>query len=451
MVENTSFVVIWIVIPFLWHYLLKAAGLSLRRLTIPSFVILAFYGFQYVGLPVLYFQLNEYRAIFVHDKWMVMQVFFYSVLTITLMIFGFIAGRRFFGPLEWVDAAEIRESGKMQTFCLLVLFGICVSVLLLYLSKIGIEKVALLTVLGFGDEMQAEVARSAMGNAFEGKYHWYHMFMNSLLSFSVFAIFAQYLLKPNLVNRLLFGAVFLVAAFAMTMAIEKGPMANFLIALFLVYVLVKRKGLIPIKGGLYLGVTLIAVLVLFYMSFSDVENPTKAVFSVASRAFTGQIQPAYHYLQYFPHHHDYLFGNSFPNPGDILPFKHYPLAVEMMAWFNPGMTEMGVVGSMPTVYWGEMHANFGFVGVLLPPFFIGFILYWLNTLTLRLSPDPIVIALFVWLMMHFKNLSGTSISGYLIDINAFAALFFFCLIAFISGKGVVRLKKTYHQEPVLDE
>ncbi len=439
MIENTAYVVIWMTLPFLWHYLLKTAGLSLRQLTIPAFVILAFYGFQYIGLPVLYFRLDEFRAVFVYDKWLVMRVFAYTAITITLMIAGCVAARRIFGPIDW-PGGGIRENGRLQTFCLLVLFGICCSVLYLYIAKIGIGNIALLAVLGVGGDVQVDLARSAMGNAFEGKYHWYHMFMNKLLLFCAYAMFAQYLLRPNRASRLMFGVVFLVAAFAMTMAVEKGPMADLLIALFLVYVLVKKEGLFPIRGSLYIAAVLLAVLIVFYMSFSGVESPVKAVFSVASRAFTGQIQAAYHYLQYFPHHHEFLFGRSFPNPGDILPFRHYSLTLEMMAWHDPGLSGIGVVGSMPTVFWGEMYANFGFPGVLLPPFFVGFFLYWLNSLALRLIPDPSVIALFVWMMIHFKNLAASSLSGFLLDEYALAALLCFFAIAFISGGGVVRLR-----------
>ena len=446
MLEDTSFVLIWMALPFFWHYLLKAACLSLWRLTIPTVVILAFYVYQYIGLPLLYFHLDEFRVDAVNDKWVLIQVFFYTALTMTLMIFGYIAGRRFFGALKWVGATKVRESSKIQIICLLVLCGVCFSVLLLYLSRVGIEKIALLTVFGFGDDIQAEVARSAMGNSFEGKYHWYYLFMNKLLLFCAYAIFVQYLLKKNLRNRLLFSLVFLVTTFSMIMSIEKGPMANFLISLFLVYVLVRKEGIVPLNGVVYLGVALMAVLALFYMGFMGTKDPAQAFFYVASRAFTGQIQPAYHYLEYFPYHHDFLLGLSFPNPGGILPFEPFYLTEEIMAWYNPSQADIGVVGSMPTVYWGEMYANFGFPGVVLPPFFVGFVLYWLNSLALKLSLDPLVIALFVWFMMHLINLSGTSLSGFFVDTYGLITLFVFFLIAFISGGGIVKLQRKFSEK-----
>ncbi len=443
MFEGIAFVAIWLVLPFIWHYLLKVADLSLFQLTIPAFVILSFYGYQYIGLPILYFQLDEYRASAVSNQWLVAQIFIYTAVTMALMIIGFVAGRRCFGPLKCFGAYEIQKSNKLQITLVLALYGICLVSLALYLTKVGFENIALFTIFELGDNSQAAVARSAMTNAFEGKYHWYYLFMNKGLLFCTYLFFVQFLLNPKLTNRLLVIIVIGIAIFSMTMATEKGPMINLLIALFLVYISVKRKGKFPIKGSLCLGVTIMAVLIIFYINFMNAQDPVQAIFNALSRAFTGQIQPAYHYLEFFPDQHDFLHGRSFPNPGEILPFENYALAKEIMAWYNPIQFQLGIIGSMPTIYWGEMYANFGFWGILLPPFFVGFVLYWINSAIFRFRPTPLVIALFVWFTMHLKNLNGTSLSGYLIDIYGFAILFFFFVIAFISGGGVIKLRRKF--------
>ena len=107
------------------------------------------------------------------------------------------------------------------------------------------------------------------------------------------------------------------------------------------------------------------------------KNPINAIASVFSRTFTGQIQPAYHYLEFFPMHHDFLWGRSFPNPRGILPFEPYRLTVEIMNWRFPDLVKRGVVGSMPTTFWGELYANFGTLGVITIPFFVGIVIYLL--------------------------------------------------------------------------
>jgi len=436
MIIDTIFLFLWAALPIVWHYLLKAAGLSILRLTIPSFVLLALYLYQYVGLPALYFHLDEHRAGAVTDQWIVFRVFLYTAITMTLMIAGYIAGRRVFGQLDWVRKNNISYSNTMQQIGLLGLFSICLIVLFMYLSKIGFEQIAIVNVLGLGADTDPSFARSIMTNDFEGKYHWYSLFMQSLLTFCAYGFFAQYLLKRNFKNRLLLGIIFFTTAFSLIAAIEKGPLTNFLITLFLVYVLLKKDGRIPIKQGLFFATFLLIVALIMVANFMGIEDSMIALSSMVSRVFTGQIQPAYHYLEFFPHQIDFLYGRSFPNPGGLLPFEPYRLTVEVMYMYKPALLKMGVVGSMPTIYWGEMYANFGFIGVLLPPFFVGFVLYWINSLIFRLRPDPLSIALFVFCVMHFMALYGSSLSNFFFDIYLFGVVFFFFLIRLISRRGI---------------
>ena len=46
----------------------------------------------------------------------------------------------------------------------------------------------------------------------------------------------------------------------------------------------------------------------------NIESLNSALFSVFSRTFTGQIQPAYHYLEFFPEIEPFLLGRSMTNP-----------------------------------------------------------------------------------------------------------------------------------------
>jgi len=114
----------------------------------------------------------------------------------------------------------------------------------------------------------------------------------------------------------------------------------------------------------------------------------------------------------------------------------------LYAWHSPGNAELGIVGSMPAVYWGEMYANFGMPGVLMSPFFVGLFLYWINSLIFTVKKGPLVIALFVWMIMHLKNISSSSLSNYLIfyDTYMLATVFFYFIIAFFAGQGVVKLQ-----------
>ena len=257
MTVDILIILIWVMLPLVWYYLMRVAGLSLFKVTIPSFVIVSFYVYQYIGFPILYFQLDPYRAQYVIDKTLMIQVFAYTSLTVTLMISGYIAANRHFGKLQWGGCTSnihftnnmcgrIIPGGVRQNIGLLVIVSISATVLYSYLSIVGFSKIALLVVMGSGDDINSASARSMMGNSFDGRYQWYKLFMNDLLRFAIFALFAQYLVKKNFSTRLIFILVFVLTAFVMVMAIEKGPMANLLIGLVLVSIFVNNGADVPV-------------------------------------------------------------------------------------------------------------------------------------------------------------------------------------------------------------
>ena len=441
MVEDVLFSIIWISLPFIWHYLLKTAGLSLFRLTIPSFVIIAIYVYQYIGIPALYFKLNSYRAEFVVDKWLMMEVFFYTSLMITMMCMGFILARQLFGKLKLNDAGGVHLSRNYLSRInagVLLLILISLAVLVYYLSKIGVANVAFLVATGISENhLSSQELRSNMGNAFDGRYHWYKLFMNDLLVFSLLTLLSRYLMLKNVTTTIMLIGALLTTTFVMIMAMEKAPMADLFIALFLVYILVKLNGEVPIKKTLYLFLLLLSMLSSFYVFFMNSESFFMSINSVLSRTFTGQIQPAYHYLDYFKNH-DLLLGRSFPNPRDVFPFQHFRLTQEIMAWHNPALSLNGIVGSMPTVFWGEMYANFGFFGVPISSLLVGFGLYSLNAVLLRFKKTPMFIGLYVWLLMHFKTLSGTGLSNFMLDTYMALIIMAFFGLSFYAGLGKIK-------------
>jgi len=108
---------------------------------------------------------------------------------------------------------------------------------------------------------------------------------------------------------------------------------------------------------------------------------------------------------------------------------------------HPNKSDIGIVGSMPTFFWGEMYANFGYVGVVIPPVFIGILTYWFNVQLFRLSPSPIPIAFFLWFVMHYKDLAITSLSGFIVDFEGVIILFTLAASMFFIGRGSIAYQR----------
>jgi hypothetical protein len=81
-----------------------------------------------------------------------------------------------------------------------------------------------------------------------------------------------------------------------------------------------------------------------------------------------------------------------------------------------------------------MYVNFSFIGIIIPPFFIGYFLYWLNTIIFRLPMTPLVLSFFIGIILHYKNLAATLLSNFLIDTTMVIMILVLILFVAIPNK-----------------
>lgn len=417
--------------------MLDSSGLSFIKVSLPSVVLFFIFTFQYLGLPILYFKFDDYRAGFVTDSFLVLEVFLYTSITITLMIGGFILARK---VLDSVNIHDVYSGFSLKNaptinfsyFRLntgLIIFGLFgVIVLLFYLSKVG--NIALFEIR----EESIAQARSEMTNGFSGKYHWYKLVMIDAVLFLSLSAYASSLINKKLLPKIIFLLLFAIVVFTSIMSAQKALLLFSLMSFFLVYIIVKKESVIPLSQCLFFLIFLFVLAAvtnyLFSGSYPDSTFLRKSVPEVVSRVLTGEIQPAYHYLQY-SQTHDYLMGRSFPNPGGIFNFTSINLPESIMNMAFPNDLNSNVIGSMPTIFWGEMYVNFGFYGIIVPPLFVGFFLYLIDKSIYCFHQTSLTIGFYVWLSMHYKNLSMSGLSSFIIDFYLFfIALLFLTLYFF---------------------
>lgn len=436
MIVDLFFLLCWILFPLIWHYLLKIAGINLKFFSIPALLILFIYLFQYIGFPILYFQVDEYRAYFVTDTDLVLTAFFYTSVAITLLIIGFIIARQNHGELVWtLDPislqADLVTNKSRYAFISVALLMMGSSILFIYLDKVGYENIALLAVIGDSD-LSSQELRSNMGNNFDGKYHWYSFGMRDILIYLSLSLYAYLLISKNNHLRNTFIVTLLITSFSLIVATEKAPLVKFFIMLFFCHsVISNNKKILSFISMAKVALVVFSIQIIFYLNFMHSDSVWDSFISALSRIFTGQMQPIYHYLEIFPERIEFLGGRSFPNPGGLFPFENFRLTVEIMNIIKPNLESEGIVGSMPTIFWGEAYANFGFLGVVFVPVIIGYFTYLINSLLYKLKPNPFSIALFIYTAEYISRLSGTGFSGYLFNIPlilmiilSFSVLFF---------------------------
>lgn len=432
------FVVLFFIFPFIVFKYMDTIGHNIFTISVPVFLIISMFVYAYSGLLPLYFGWDEYRYnMGVQDRALIFQVLIFSIISIVGLLAGFTYAKVVLKMNNFQKFDYTRQISRKELFVLVGLIAFCFFVLFVYLSKV--PSIALFVALSEGASSDSHLARSLMGNDFSGKYHWYSLIMHDLFNIVTFALFSAFLLTRRKILFFFFLVAFLGSSFTAVMATEKSPFAQILIGLLLVYGITLLKGKIPIKATIILLITLFSSLIIFYIFFMGSKDVFSAFVSIFSRALAGSIQPAYHYLEFFPQYQDFLMGRSFPNPGGILPIEPYKMTIEVMNWVDPN--DYGIVGTMPTVFWAEAYANFGVLGVVFVPFVIGVVVYTVYYFVDKIENTPMKIGFFVWLMQHFKNLSITGFSGYIIDFYIIMLTFILILsIAFAN-----RLKIKYYK------
>jgi len=425
---DIMFIIIYILFPITLLLFMKKSGSPITNLSVPNFVVIALLILAYSGYLPLYFGLDEYRVeIGVRDKFIILKSAFFSMYSITSFVLGSLFCAKMlniknFSPL---NLQNIRLINQGETFWLIFLLVISVVVLSVYVAQF--PKLALFVAI-VDSVSEAKLVRSDMANNFVGKYHWYSLFMHSVSNFVSFSLLSAWLISKKRFLGICAFIAFCVSSFASIMATQKAPFVWFILGIFFSYVLTKKKGEISISKVMPIALIGLGALMLADMTFMGSSELGSALSSVFSRAFSGGLTPSYFYLEYFPAHQDYLLGRSFPNPGGVLPYEPYLLTVEVAKWVFPHQVETGIISTMPAVFWGELYANFGLVGVFFCPFVIGFFISLLVYFFNKLRTSPITIGMTVWMMLHYKQLASTGVSGFIFDIRLYFLLFLIIII-----------------------
>ena len=405
----------------------------LNRISIESIFVFFYLQSVVVGSYILYFKANNHALLMgLTRNDLLTKILLFANWGLLFVVAGMAFVRFILGQRVSAGCCNFNFSkfgyGKRLRYAVLIamLSLLSIGILLIYLSKLSY--VALFAALA-GD-IDPAVARSAMTNEFEGSYHWFKLFFIDVLAFVTYLTFVAYLSQQKkVVPRWILVALILLTLFTHTLTGEKSLAAYFVLGMYFVYSIVKKDSLLFSAAFVKVLFIVFAVLVLSYGYFSEYEGNVFEI--IFGRTFVGQLMPSYWYLEHFES--SKLFGQSFPNYGGLLPHERYMITRELAQVVFP---QASVAMTLPTVFWAEAYANFGWPGVVFSSVIIGMVLSLLNVFAAILKVDQIRIAFLVWAMVHFRRYTGGGIGELFYDIFLFsiAALAVFCAV-FIRAKG----------------
>ena len=172
------------------------------------------------------------------------------------------------------------------------------------------------------------------------------------------------------------------------------------------------------------------IMYMFFMNMAD-RNLSEIVVEPLNRTFLGSAIPMLYYLDYVPAHSDYLWGQSFPNPGGIFPFEWRRITVEIKNYYFPEIASRGIVGSMPATFYGEFYLNFGYIGALFSMPILGFLLKSIDIFLIRIINNNKLFLPLLALFFIYVHIAGRYFMSSFMGIFFNEELLLLTLISFI--------------------
>jgi len=403
----------------------KASGI-IRIPFISTFFMVKYFVFAYAGsvlLNVFYFTYEINIGIYNRPD-ILLNMWYYATAGLFLIPLGMFVANWATGYNPMLATSQVLskdieiskdDKSNFMFFLLFALFSISFLVLLIYISKVG--KLPIFAVLDGLDASDLALLRSDSGANFEGKMYRYVMFTKTLPLLLLFVVF--FMKNVAFKWKIFFYMLLVFNMFTSIMDLQKAPIIKIFLLLMLAYFYSKNK--ISRKVFVTTGIILSSLMMFMYMFFMGMSD--RSFFDILGaplhRIFIGQIEPFYFY-QLFQEEYGYIYGTSFPNPSNIFPFEWRRITVEVMEFAHPELIKLGIVGSMPTIFYGEWYINFGPYMALFSMILFGFMIqmvdiYFLSKLAKYKS--LLFSVLFIFLINYFGDFSGTSYTGIVIDTN----------------------------------
>lgn len=433
--------IIFFSILFLWmgYKILVFANGPIRSFTIPNFFMLKYLIFAYVGsvlYNVVFFQLELNNGMYSNLDY-VFNVWLYSSLGIILIPLGMLIANLFFK----FDNNSLNDkffSKPLKSFN--VNFGVLLSIIIillvsffsLYVYRSIIGELPIIHVFSGTNEAVLALMRSDAGNNFSGKLHWFKFLIGASSKFMLIILFFNK--RRNFLWKFLFSICLFYVLFISVMNLNKAPIIDLILLLFVSGIVQKKK--INLKLIVGLSVIVFFLLIMMYIFFmGQADKNIIAIFKIIfHRVFVSQIVPFYWY-QDMQSSIGFLMGSSFPNPGGFLPFDNFQITTKAFNHAYPGKVSTGLVGSLPTVFYADWWANFGAFGAIFSMLLLGFILQFLDLIFksyVSIKKSIIPIAYYIYIMFFMSKYVGTSYVGILFDFEFVLISFLALILYFIS-------------------
>lgn len=304
---------------------------------------------------------------------------------------------------------EIVFEGSEKRYKLILLGTVGFSICVLAYILLNTDNIALYTLLVEGDSTQASIDRVTSRNNFGGIRH-----IKNLLGYIMIPVMAyfSYIMmrsKSGVYYKIIFFINFCCAVLLVAQDTQKAPVAFFILGFWILEVFIS-KGIDLKKLIFFVGLP-VFLLLLGYSLTNDKQMLTQLLnlnSSFYGRAFVGSYLGFPLSLELFPNiisEQTYAVGVPQYLLKQIDGVNYVESARLLKIYMHPETINKG--GNLYSGYYmGEAWANYGYLGLIIAPFIVGFVLHIVHLFLLLKSKKPFLIAFYVGLTVKWVVGSG---------------------------------------------
>lgn len=341
-----------------------------------------------------------------------------------------------------VESIVSKNDSYLRWVLLLLSFISMVSVVYTFYSIGSMPVLSLLS-----GESSKFLARLRIEASFEfgGNIYIRNLFAIALTPILSYISFGYYKMTKSRFDLLWFLTMLCFSLLISTYSLAKSPLLTYLLGFFLLKILIDGK--VSRRVIVFSGISLLSLLIFLYMSImgSGLESVPNLFLKfnegIPGRILLSQSAGTFFSFDVFPAQNDFLGFSSFSNfISEIFSIgKSDRSARIIMSIVMPSAIEDGTGGVINSLFVGEAWANFGLIGVLLAPFWVGFVIQWSYLIILRTKKTPILLALMVYLTLKWPITGGFNDfiynAGIMTMFLIFSAIIFFSISLRVVNTG----------------
>ena len=285
-------------------------------------------------------------------------------------------------------------------------------------------------------EADVLTVRTMINRNFNGIYQIKSIFFEQMIPLLSFISFAYWKMTRKKSDQIWFIIMLLATLFVLTFTLSKSPLVLYLISFSIFYIYLNGYILWKYLIAVFMG-SFLLLLFMFILIIQD-RDLSLLLQHLLDRIFFHQISGTFLMLEIFPSQIEHIGFTSLSKPLSNLFFgMHSELSTRLaMEYAFPIATEEGRMNLLSTLFIGEAWANFGLLGVILAPIYIGLILSIFYYALLLSRKTPLLVSLLAY--MSSRTSFASQFNQYIYN-STVIGIFLLLLLTYLFGiilKGI---------------